>query len=274
MLLFSAVQADSISTIQLQNRPAEEVIPIVEPMLEAGDAISGQGFTIFLRSSPETVARVRDVIAVLDNPARTLEVSVFQGSERDLVELGISAGIRIESGDARADVGNGGDNGEDAVGSMTYSTTGGSASIDGISTQKSLRDNPIHRVRVTEGTEAYIETGEQVPYFYGASWIGRRGFAGAVEYRDAITGFYVLPRIRGDNVILEVSPFKDSRSDTGDDKIDTLSASTTVTGRIGEWLLIGGVTGQVERSRSATGRTIATQGGDSTSIWIRADLVQ
>ena len=274
VLLASAVRADSIATIQLQNRPAEEVIPIVEPMLGAGDAISGQGFKIFLRSSPETLARVRDMIDVLDTPAKMLQVSVFQGTERDLGELGISADIQIERDDASVDIGNGGANKDSAGGSITYSTTGESASVGGISTQKSLRDNPIHQVRVTEGSEAYIETGERIPYFYGAGWTGRRGFAGAVEYKDAVTGFYVLPRIRGDNVILEVSPFKSAPRNSGSDNIDTQSAETTITGHVGEWLLIGGVAEQQERSQGATGTTIATQGRDNTSIWIRADLVQ
>jgi len=273
VLLVSAVQADSISTIQLQHRPAEDVIPIIEPMLGADDGISGQGFKIFLRSSPETLARVREMVEDLDIPAKILQVSVFQGSARDLGELGISADVQIERGDASVDIGNGRDNDVDAGGSVTYSTSDGSVSLNGISTQKSLRDNPIHQVRVAEGTEAYIETGERVPYFYGA-WKGRRGYGGSIEYEDAMTGFYVLPRIRGDNVILEVSPFKSTQSNTRGDNIETQSAGTTVTGRIGEWLLVGGITEQVEQAQSTTGTTIATQSRDDTGIWVKADLVQ
>jgi type II secretory pathway component GspD/PulD (secretin) len=256
VLLVSAAQADSMSTIQLQNRPAEEVIPIVKPMLGANDVITGEGFKIFLRSSPETMARVRQMIDVLDIRAKVLLVSVFQGSERDLGALGISANIQFETGNASVDIGN------------------GNSSISGISTQTSLRDHPIHQIRVTEGTEAYIETGEQIPYFYGGTSIGPGGNAGSVVYKDVMTGFYVLPRIRGDNVILEVSPFKSSQSDTGGDNINTLSAGTTITGRVGEWLLIGGVTEQVERTESGIGTTTTTRGGDNTGIWVRADLVQ
>ena len=274
MLLVSAVQADSLSIIQLQHRPAEEVIPVVEPMLGADDAISGEGFQIFLQASPETLARVRAMVEVLDAPAKILQVSVFQGSDRDLDELGISAGIQIESGDASVEIGSERDDSDDAGGRVTYSTTDGSVSVNSIRTQKSLRDNPIHHVRVTEGTEAYIETGERIPYFYGAAWRGRRGFAGSIEYKDAITGFYVLPRIRGENVILEVSPFKSSQRDTDGDNIDTQSAGTTVTGRIGEWIMIGGVTEQLEQSQSTTGTTISTQGSNNTGIWVKADLVQ
>ena len=274
VLLVSAVQADSMSIIELQHRPAKEVIPIVEPMLGADDAISGQGFKIFLQSSPETLARVKKIVDVLDTPAKILQVSVFQGSERDLGQLGVSANAQIERGDASVEIGNERDNTDGAGGSITYSTADGRVSVDGVSTQKSLRDNPIHQVRVTEGTEAYIETGERIPYFYGVAGTGRRAYAGSVEYTDAITGFYVLPRIRGDNVILEVNPFKSSRSNTGDGNIETQSSSTTITGRVGEWLLIGGVTEQVERSQSATGTTFETQSSRNSSIWIKAELVK
>ncbi len=272
MLLATPVQADSLSVIQLQHRPAEEIIPIIEPMLGADDSISGQGFQVFLQSSPQTLARVRNMIEVLDVAARILQVSVFQGRERDLGELGIDARIRIEGADASLEVGSESDN--DAGGSVTYSTGRGSASVNGISTQQSLRQHPVHQVRVTEGTEAYIETGERIPYFYGAAWRGRRGFAGSVEYRDAVTGFYVLPRIRGDNVILEINPYKSTRDNTDGDNIDTQSAGTTVTGRIGDWLLIGGIVEQLEQSPSATGSTVTTQGRSNEGIWVRADLIE
>ena len=272
VLLISAVHAASLSVIQLQHRPAEEVIPIIEPMLGADDAISGQGFKIFLQSSPETEARVRGMLDVIDIPVKTLQVSVFQGSDRDFGELRLSADAQIESGDANVELGS--DRTDDGGGSITYSTTRGSVSVNGIRTQESLRDNPIHQVRVTEGNEAYIETGERIPYFHGAAWGRRGGFAGAIEYKDVVTGFYVLPHIRGDNVILEVSPFKSAYGKTDSNNVDTQSAGTTITGRIGEWLLIGGVTEQTERTQSVTGTTVTTQDRGNTSIWIRADLVR
>lgn len=273
VLMVSAVQAASLSIIQLQHRTADEVIPAVEPMLGADDGISGQGFKIFLQSSPQTLARVKDMIEVLDIPAKILQVSVFQGSKRDLDEISVSANVQFENGDANVDIGNEGHESDSAGGSITYSTTKGNASINSISTQKSLRGNPIHQVRVTEGTEAYIETGERIPYFYGAAWRGRRGFAGSIEYKDAITGFYVLPRVRGDNVILEINPFKSTQSSTGRDNVDTQSAGTTITGSAGGWLLVGGVTEQVEQAQSATGTTVATESRSSSSIWIKVDLV-
>ena len=272
LLLVSTVRADSVSVVQLQHRPAAEVVPVIAPMLGPNDAISGEGFRIFVRASAEGQQRVRSLVERLDTPARVLQVSVFQGSEHVLRELALRANVQIQRGDTTIDVGSG--NEADGGGRIIYSTSGGSASVDAVATQRNLRDHPIHRVRVTEGKEAYIETGERIPYFVGAAMRGRRALAGGVQYENVVTGFYALPRIRGDNVVLEVSPFKSSRSDTGRGNVETQSATTTVTGRAGEWLFIGGVSEQTERTESAVASTYATQGSRNTGIWIKAELVE
>ena len=269
VLLVSSAQAGSISTIQLQNRPAEEIIPVVKPMLGADDAISGQGFRIFLRSSPQTLAQVKDMIEILDIAAKTLQISVFQGNTRGLSALGLEGKIQVESGDASIDIGSDANNSRNS-GSITYSTNNGSGSINSTSTRIRLEDNPIHQIRVTEGTEAYIETGEQIPYFSGTHWIVPGTVAGGIEYKDVTTGFYVLARIHGDNVTLQVSPFKNSQ---GNGNIETQYANTTITGRIGEWLLIGGATEQIKRSQSSTASYSSTQSRNNESIWIKTDLV-
>lgn len=272
LLLTSVVRADSITTIKLRNRPATEVIPIVKPMLGADDAISGRGFNIFLRSSPQTLAEVREMIEALDVAGKTLQISVFQGSTRGLRALGFGANIRIESGDASVSVGSGDNRGGDGGGNITYSTRDGSGSINSTSTRLRLQDNPIHQVRVTEGNEAYIETGQQIPYFSGNNWITAEGVTGGIDYKKVTTGFYVLPRVNGEVVTLQVSPFKNSNQGGGN--IETQSARTTISGKLGEWLLIGGVTEQLKRSQSGNGSYNSTQSRKNEGIWIKADLVQ
>lgn len=240
LLLVSVVQAASITTIQLRSRPAVEVIPIIEPLLEPGDAISGQGFKIFLRASPQTVDEVRDLIASLDTAAKTLMISVFQGSKRALSNSAFSGSIQIENGKVGADV---------AAGETSQHSEGG----------------PVHRLRVTEGTAGFIETGTRLPYFSSA---------GAGGYADATTGFYVLPRISGERVTLQISPFKNSPSRSGSGNIDTLQADTTITGRLGEWLPLGGVSERIERSQGDGVGYRSTQSKTEQSVWIRADLAR
>lgn len=250
VLLTFAVQADSITTIQLKNRPAAEIIPVVEPMLGESDAISGRGFKIFLRASPQTLAEVRDMIDALDVAAKVLQISVFQGSTRGLAELGFGGDIRIDN-------------------------SGASVRIEGTGTRKRLENRPIHQVRVSEGKEAYIETGEQIPYFSGAQWIAPGGVTGGIEYKNVTTGFYVAPRLHadGDSVTLRISPFRQSQGSSGGG-IATQAAHTTLSGPIGEWLLLGGVSEELRRAQSGSDTRISTRSRSNQSIWIKADLVR
>ena len=80
-------QADSITTIQLHNRPAEEIIPLVKPMLGQADAITGQGFQVFVRAPAATQTQIEQMISALDVAPKMLLISVFQGNQRDLRAL-------------------------------------------------------------------------------------------------------------------------------------------------------------------------------------------
>ena len=261
LLLTSAIQAASITTIQLHNRPAEEIIPIVEPMLGAGEVITGSGFKLFLRASPQSLEQVRDVIDALDSVAKMLQVSVFQGSERDLQTRSVSGNLQITNGAASVGVKS---NRNRSAGGISYNSGNVSADINASRTHQRQTSNPLHQLRVSDGTEGFIETGEQIPYL--------SGYYGT-EYKGVTTGFYVLPRIHGNMVTLQISPFRNSLAKAGIGSIETQSARTTITGRIGEWLPLGGVIEQSKRSQSSIASSISTKSRSQQSIWIRADLV-
>ena len=274
-LLAAAAWADSIETIQLQNRPAEEIIPILKPMLGASDSVTGQGFQIFIRTTPANLEQVKHMVSKLDVAAKLLQISVFQGNDRDLRALSMEGSARYQDSNTNISIGSTGKTSRG--GDVHLSTRGGSATSHTLSTRGRLSDNPIHTLRITEGTQGYIETGESIPYFSGGGgWFrGRRGFIdGGVEYKDVNTGFYVLPRVHESQVILDVSPFKQSQSKTRGGDINTQSASTQITGKLGQWLAIGGTTEQVQRSSTSIGTSHSTQSRNNESIWIKADLVR
>ena len=271
LLLATAVQAGSITIIQLHNRPAEEIIPIVKPMLGAGEVITGQGFKLFLRSSAETLEQVEAMIDVLDAAAKMLQISVFQGSNRDLETLQIDANLQIEGDNSSVDIGSSNDN---SAGSIIYNNGNVSGGVDAISTRKRRHNKPVHSLRVSEGREGFIETGQQIPYFTGVRRIALGSTVGGIEYKNVTTGFYVLARIHSDNVTLQISPFKNSLSRTNSGNINTQSASTVISGRIGRWLQIGGVSEESSGSQSSIGSYSSTKGKSSDRIWIKADLVR
>lgn len=235
LLFTTPLAAESITTLQLQSRPAEEIVPIIAPLLEPGEKISGQGYRIFLRASPRTVEEVRALIAGIDIAPRSLMISIFQGREIDLEQRNISGRFRVENGDA------------------SVSITAGEA-------RRNESGGPVHRLRVSEGSEGFIATGT------------RSGLFPLAEI-NAASGFYVLPRVNGERVTLQISSasskLRKSRAD-----IETLQATTTLSGRLGEWLPLGGVDQSVDNSRGDGFGRRSTRGHEQYGIWIRAELVR
>ena len=112
-------------------------------------------------------------------------------------------------------------------------------------------DSDTQTLQVTEGNSAFIRTGQSVPV--PQRQVARTVVNGqvvervsdAVEYRDVLTGFYVVPRLAGDRVALEINPQRDTLAGPGQNlprgSVNIQHAATTVSGRLGEWIEIGGV---------------------------------
>jgi len=274
--LFSGVAlADSIQTIQLAHRPADEIMPVINPMLGPDDSLTGQGYQLFIRTSDSNLEQIKQMVSSLDRAAKMLLISVFQGNDRELRALGVSGDFQYQDSNANVSLGSTGEAAKRGA-EVQYSTRNASAGAHTFSTRGRLSDNPIHQLRISEGSEGYIETGESIPYFSGSYWRGgRRGIVeGGVDYKDINTGFYVLPRVHGEQATLDVSPYKQSQSRKRGGDIETQSASTRITGKLGKWLAIGGVAGQTRSSSNRIGSYGSTQSRDNASIWIKADLVQ
>jgi hypothetical protein len=82
--------------------------------------------------------------------------------------------------------------------------------------------------------------------------------ASNTQFGDLNTGFYVLPRLTGDRVTIEVSAHRDTPANVGAaaGSVDSQTVATTVTGRLGEWIRLGG-----------TGPTANGGSGDGSQSW-------
>jgi hypothetical protein len=82
-------------------------------------------------------------------------------------------------------------------------------------------------------------------------------------------GFVVTPRVSGDQVVLEISQRAEAmRNGT----VETQQLQTQATGRVGEWLALGGVSSSSTSTQRGIGtRQYSTQ-SDQRSIWIKVEL--
>ena len=98
-----------MEVIPLKHRTAEEVVPILQPFVAEGGAISGMRNQVILSTTPSNLAEIKKILNSIDGELRRLMVSVRQDESRDVRggEIGIS-GRKTVDGKAKAGIGGGG----------------------------------------------------------------------------------------------------------------------------------------------------------------------
>jgi type II secretory pathway component GspD/PulD (secretin) len=253
--------AQSLEIIQLRHRTAEEVIPVLQPLLESGGSLSGKDDQLFVRASSANLAQLRSAIAAIDKPPRQLLVSVRRSSRQEMERRGLIASGTLSDRNSSVSAG---ESGRRSSGVTVRATDSSSREqVDGVSS-----------VRVVEGGAAFISTGESVPIVTAIAGVDRRGpwVAGSTEYRDLRRGFIARPRVAGDRIIIDIEQQDERRGRGGE--INSQSVTTQVSATAGEWVQLGGIeeSASVEQ-RGITGRTYSTR-GDELSLWVKVEVAQ
>lgn len=276
LLLPQLVWAGELEIIALKHRSAEEVLPIIRPLLDQGDVASGMNYQIFLRTSPRNLEQIRKLLESIDVAPRRLKITVMQNVDSEtaarLTEVSGNVGLSRE---ARIAVPGSGDSsglnvelgqGQDRLKARVTST-------------RSIEDERnTQQLQVLEGNRALVRSGQSVPIPQRQVIQGQWGtrVIDSTQYQEADSGFYVLPRISGDRVTLEISTQNDAFIPGSGDQpaMRVQQASSTVSGRLGEWLEVGGLGQQKNKDDS----TISTRGASRTheqrSVLIKVEEVK
>jgi type II/III secretion system protein len=81
--LAAQAQQQILEVITLGYRQADEVIPLLRPLLAPGGALTGTNNQLIVRTTPANLAELKQVLAVVDARPRQLVISVRQGSVAD-----------------------------------------------------------------------------------------------------------------------------------------------------------------------------------------------
>lgn len=225
LLLMPMLAHAEMNFITLKHRNAEALIPLLQPVLSEDIRISGRNNLLIVNSKPRQLEEVRSLIEQLDTPLQSLMISVIQGGDYKQATL---------HGDIRGSI--------ERPKVRIYGT------------KKKEKDAIAQRLRVIENEWATIRSGESIPVVTKRSSHSAHGTSvqQSIEYRDVESGFEVRPRIRGEHVTLEVRPFSSKRSTSGAGIIEKHNITTTVNGKLGEWITIGGIDEQQQHSGVGT----------------------
>src|SRR5437773_7830454 len=80
LALAAQAQQTVLEVIELSYRNADQVIPILKPLLAPGGTISGMQNRVIVRTTPQNLAELRKVLDLVDAMPRMLLISVRQQS--------------------------------------------------------------------------------------------------------------------------------------------------------------------------------------------------
>ena len=246
-LVTTLAAAQGLEIIDLRYRTAQEVIPVLQPLVEPGGALSGSDYKLFVRASAANIAEIRRALDQIDRQAQQLLVSVRRAGRQT---------IEREAAAASVVVGNQGS-------SATVRATSGAGSRD---------ESSVSSVQVLEGGSAFISTGQSIPVVTAAlASGGRKPWVGmSTTYQDVSSGFLVTPRVSADRVVLDIEQ-QAQRLGSNNQTIDTQRIGTQVSGRIGDWISLGGVSeSSSSQSRGIVSGHYATQ-SDTLEVWVKVE---
>ena len=261
LLLFSTFAASGqtvTEVIPLQHRGSEEIIPILQPFLDKQGVISGLQGQLIVRTTVINLEEIKRLLTEIDAAPRLLIVTVKQDVDR-ATEEHLRGNLEGASGAGGRITITGDDSGRVAGGGQKRSSRQSARTISSRSLES---DRNTQRVQVLEGNRAFIRSGQSLPLPARGLIYSPQGDMRVVEntqMRDAVTGFSVLPRAYGKQVMLEISPQRDRPSVQNPSSIDIQQMATVVSGRMGEWIEIGGV-GQGRAEQVNNSRSITTNG--------------
>jgi type II secretory pathway component GspD/PulD (secretin) len=211
LLVHLPALAQEMAVIELRHRPADEMIPLIQPFLGPHDSVVPHRTQLIIKAERGTIDEVRSLLEKVDQRAHRLQISVIQG--KHLPTEGLNGGI--------------------AVGGRV----GGGVNVRGgiAATQQQGTNQATQHVQTLDGQAATIQVGQVVPYAtYGYGY-------GGVNYLPVTTGFSVIPRLTGPKeALIAIEPWSDHLNRGG--IIKTQVASTQLRAPMGVWVEVGGLT--------------------------------
>jgi len=226
MMSFSAFAQTEFKIITLQHLFANDLLPIVEPMVGADGAANGMNNQLIVRAVPERMHEIEAIVARLDvarvNRKITVKASnnVQTQQERTEASGAVNVGKVTVASDRRA------------------APNTGRVELDRNSSNSTQNSNQF--VSVLDGERAFIRVGQSVLFTQEWVTITRRyvQIDRTTDWQEIATGFAVRPRTVGNQVELEITPRIAKLNSSG--YIDFEDLKTTLRVNLGDWVDIGG----------------------------------
>ena len=134
------------------------------------------------------------------------------------------------------------------------------------------RDGGVQQIQATEGVPALIQTGQSIPQTSTQTDAYGR-LSAQTAYRNVTKGFYITASVTGETVHLAISTNRDRMSQEQPDVVNVQSTDTQVSGPLGQWITVAGISGQNMAGQQGQTRTYSTQSRDDMTLRVKVDAL-
>ncbi|MFJ3487294.1 secretin N-terminal domain-containing protein [Pseudomonas sp. NPDC090202] len=249
LLACSFTAAAATEVIPLNYHTSDDLLPTAKSFLGSEGTVSAYGNKLIVNADPGKISELRDLLSQLDTAPKRLLISVDTSDNSVQNDQGYSVNGTVRSQNGRVTA-----NGQTRI--INYGTAS--------------RDGGVQQVQANEGTPALIQVGQSIPITDVQT--DSYGYAQTnTQYRNVTRGFYVTARVTGDRVQLDISTNNDRLSQQRADAIKVQSTDTQVSGRLGEWITLAGVSDQSRADEQGVTRRYSTQGRDDMTLRVKVD---
>jgi len=287
-LLGGALAQQEVEIVPLKSRTVDQVLPVLQPLVEPGGALSGMNNQLIIKASRRNREQLKQVLASIDTPPRMLRIRVSQNRELESSgqDVGVSGNVGFGnnvriiqpagSGGSAGTLGGSGSVGRNGGGTIQIQRGGSTINAEIVDTRTTRSSTAGQMVQVMEGGKAFIQMGQSVPVPMRQAVMGPNGMVvtESTVYRDIGQGFYAEPHLSGNRVTLDISPQNDTPGNFGPGSANIQRMTTTVSGRLGEWIPLGGI-GQESSSRDRANTELSTRDiRDNRTIWLMVEEIK
>lgn len=272
LVLLSLPARAELEVFTLRHRNAEDVLPVVRTLLEPDGTASALDAQLIVRTSPHNLEEIRRVLPALDTPLRRLKITVLQDIDSETAHRMLGTSANFGAGNARIST----DGAQGGPGGAVISVERGTdrLAVQGNVMQGRESDRQVQTVRVVEGGRARIVIGKTMPVVRRQTLqsAGQTQVFETTQFREANSGFYVVPRVNGDRVTLEIDAQNERFSPNATDgNAQIQQVHTTVSGRLGEWLSLGEVGEQNQQESRSISSAGTSRLREQRSILLRVE---
>lgn len=137
-------------------------------------------------------------------------------------------------------------------------------------------DRNTFKVQALEGRPAFINQGQSIPVDTSTAYVTRHGVVvnQSTDYYETGSGFYVLPRLNGNQVTLFAATDLSRVQPGGHPTANVQGVETTVTGRLGQWMELGGINQNFNHENRQNFSSSSIRGRELRTVLIKVDEIR